>query len=420
VSQTVLKRFPRYALYRYIRDDRLVLTKDERGAELEVELHMQSPYFKVIDDPKIIGSTIRAMVAVWFPDTGVYVNGFATLYDNEGVLAMLIRQPHAMQKQQHHQRADQNQGDVTSVEDTPDIIWSKPQTNLGRGNFGKVWKGTVDLDDGKGARLVAVKEPIDDAEARDFLAAEMQVMEEVKGVPAIKSWAVQPVYSQLGPPMRLAMEFAPYGDLENKITRIRSHPACFWRILFQVCGVFWNMNSFNHRDIKPENIMLFPSKEGTDVNFKLGDFGLATNNGDTSFFGGTPGYLPPEAFGTPSLVTRQADVFGLGVTVLQMILGTTKPGAVDIRACKGRPKCSWQLGIRLIWQTVAPIVAEYKQTFFPSSSASGVYLDKLEDILRLMTHPDPGKRGRFSELFPVLSPLSKVVDISCPIGLVAE
>jgi len=425
--QTVLGQFPQNGLYRYISDAKFVLTKDELGKFVLTlpDLRVQFPFFKVIDQPKIVGSAVRAKVSVWVPHAGLFKEGFATLSDTRGDLAILVRKPHAMQHEQFHDQAPRHKGDVDPGMNIG-VDWGKKLKLLGKGSFGKVWKTTIDLNDGEKPRLVAVKEPMDDDLARELLVDEVHVMQDVEKVAAIKSFAVQPVYSQRNPPL-LAMEFAPYGDLVGKTPLIQRHPACFWRILLQVCNVFWNMPMLNHRDIKPENIMLFPSASGTDLNFKLGDFGIATNNGDTSIFGGSPGYMPPEALPCPpnrvcgpQTVTRQADVFGLGVTVLNMILGNGKSGAVDIRVCKGRINCDWQKGTKLIWQTVATIMNEYKQKFFRDSSANGVYLDKLEDILKLMTHPDPGKRGRFSELDPVLKGYMKFGDYSCPSSLVTS
>lgn len=412
--QTVLQQFPKFALYMYIRDENFVLTKG--GGEPPVVLHMLRPVFKVMDDPKIIGSTIVANVQVWDPSTGAFAKGLTTLFDKEGDLATLVRQPHGMQKEPF-QQPKQLAGDEDPGMDLG-VDWGKPEKLLGKGNFGKVFKTTVDLLDGNGSRVVAVKVPMDFDQAKELLLDEIYVMEDVAKVDAIKSFAVQPVYSDRNPPI-LAMEFAAYGDLQGKIRRMQSHPACFWRILLQLSTVFWHMPLLNHRDIKPDNIMLFKSRQGNDVNFKLGDFGLASNNAHADLFGGTPGFMPPEATRPPKTVTRQADVFGLGVTVLQMILGDPKAGAVDIKACKGRYHCTWQEGTGRIFATVPLIMDEYKRKYNGGASASGVYLDNLEEVLKTMTHPDPGKRARFSELKNVLTGYMNFGDYSCPLSLVA-
>ncbi len=79
-----------------------------------------------------------------------------------------------------------------------------------------------------------------------------------------------------------------------------------------------------HRDIKPSNLMLTP--EGK---IKILDFGLAkavdletlTTTGE---FFGTPAYMSPEqAAGEVSQIDRRSDVYSLGITLYQLLTGTT-------------------------------------------------------------------------------------------------
>lgn len=65
-----------------------------------------------------------------------------------------------------------------------------------------------------------------------------------------------------------------------------------------------------HRDIKPSNIVFV---QGVP---KFADVGLVTEAGEKGSFVGTEGYLPPEGPGTP-----QADVYGLGLVLYQMMSG---------------------------------------------------------------------------------------------------
>ncbi len=80
-----------------------------------------------------------------------------------------------------------------------------------------------------------------------------------------------------------------------------------------------------HRDIKPHNILV--TKDGTPV---ITDFGLAKDVGEgvargqtkTGQVMGTPAYMPPEqAEGHSELVDRRADVYSLGATLYEALVG---------------------------------------------------------------------------------------------------
>ena len=98
-----------------------------------------------------------------------------------------------------------------------------------------------------------------------------------------------------------------------------------------------------HRDIKPANVLIsvvgkYPAL-GNRFNFdlerrvkmqaKIADFGLAIDQSDTSVYSqdkitaGTPAYMSPEQLFEPETVDHRADVYSLGVTLYQMLSGTT-------------------------------------------------------------------------------------------------
>ncbi len=82
---------------------------------------------------------------------------------------------------------------------------------------------------------------------------------------------------------------------------------------------------FIHRDIKPSNFML--TKNGS---IKLLDFGIAKNTNDSAVDYtktglmqqmGTPMYMSPEQVKNTSEVTKETDIYSLGVVLWQMVTG---------------------------------------------------------------------------------------------------
>jgi serine/threonine protein kinase len=80
-----------------------------------------------------------------------------------------------------------------------------------------------------------------------------------------------------------------------------------------------------HRDIKPSNFII-----STDGNLKLFDFGIAKNVGfqlkdpNHTIVGqqiGTPSFMSPEQIENNSEITKQSDIYSLGVTLWYMVEG---------------------------------------------------------------------------------------------------
>ena len=75
-----------------------------------------------------------------------------------------------------------------------------------------------------------------------------------------------------------------------------------------------------HRDIKPANLMYNPK----DGSLKISDFGVArltdNNRTKTGIVLGTPMYMSPEQLAAEDL-TGQSDLFSLGVTLYEMLIG---------------------------------------------------------------------------------------------------
>jgi len=95
-----------------------------------------------------------------------------------------------------------------------------------------------------------------------------------------------------------------------------------------------------HRDIKPGNLLLEPTGRGVP-HLRLTDFGIAVPTDEArlthvAMVIGTPGYMPPEqqAGADPD---PSADVYALGMVVLEMLTGTRPPrdpAAVDLASLR--------------------------------------------------------------------------------------
>jgi serine/threonine protein kinase len=81
-----------------------------------------------------------------------------------------------------------------------------------------------------------------------------------------------------------------------------------------------------HRDVKPENILIDPA----DGRAKLTDFGLARaidrdlpGLNESSMLLGTPAYMAPEQWNNPAAADPRCDIYGLGITLYEMLTGQT-------------------------------------------------------------------------------------------------
>ncbi|KAJ3104256.1 Serine/threonine kinase [Phlyctochytrium planicorne] len=78
-----------------------------------------------------------------------------------------------------------------------------------------------------------------------------------------------------------------------------------------------HVNGFIHRDVKPDNILVNIKADGTLMNMKLADFGVAIKAKSTSGKAGTPGYAAPEVMAGQTY-TRIADWFSMGATLFNL------------------------------------------------------------------------------------------------------
>ncbi|KAJ1699776.1 hypothetical protein LUZ63_008288 [Rhynchospora breviuscula] len=195
---------------------------------------------------------------------------------------------------------------------------------LGSGGFGHVYKGVFP----KTKEIVAVKKISNNAKQgmREFIA-EISSLGRMRhrNLVELRGWCKR------NQDLLLVYEFMPNGSLDallfnrNNKTRIILTWEKRLNILKGVAsGLLYLHEEWEqhvvHRDIKSSNVLL-----GSDLNPKLGDFGLARlyehdTNPHTTHIVGTLGYMAPE-LSYRGKATTSSDVFAFGVLVLEVACG---------------------------------------------------------------------------------------------------
>ncbi|KAL1806346.1 hypothetical protein ACET3Z_029414 [Daucus carota] len=216
----------------------------------------------------------------------------------------------------------------------------RPDSLLGEGGFGYVFKGWIDQHSLSAAKpgsgmVVAVKKlkPEGFQGHKEWLT-EVNYLGQLHHPNLVKLIG----YCSDGDNRLLVYEFLPKGSLENHLFRRGAQPLS-WATRIKVAIGAARGLSFLHdaeeqviyRDFKAANILL-----DAEFNAKLSDFGLAKAGptGDKTHVStqvmGTHGYAAPEYVATGRL-TSKSDVYSFGVVMLELLSGRravdkTKPG----------------------------------------------------------------------------------------------
>ncbi|WJX69586.1 putative serine/threonine-protein kinase pbl9 [Trifolium repens] len=238
----------------------------------------------------------------------------------------------------------------------------RPDSVLGEGGFGSVFKGWIDENSLAPAKpgtgiVIAVKRLNQESFQghREWLA-EVNYLGQFSHPHLVRLIG----YCLEDEHRLLVYEFMPRGSLENHLFRRGSYfQPLSWTLRLKVALDAAKGLAFLHssetkviyRDFKTSNILL-----DSDYNAKLSDFGLAKDGptGDKSHVStrvmGTYGYAAPEYLATGHLTTK-SDVYSYGVVLLEMLSGKR---AVD----KNRPS-----GQHSLVEWAKPYLANKRKVF---------------------------------------------------------
>ncbi|KAK0591535.1 hypothetical protein LWI29_003454 [Acer saccharum] len=208
----------------------------------------------------------------------------------------------------------------------------RPDSVLGEGGFGCVFKGWIDENTFAATRpgtglVIAVKRLNQDgSQGHQEWLTEINYLGQLYHPNLVKLVG----YCLEDDHRLLVYEFMPKGSLENHLFRRGSYfQPLSWNLRMKVALGAAKGVAFLHsdeakviyRDFKPSNILL-----DSNYNAKLSDFGLAKDGptGDRSHVStrvmGTYGYAAPEYMATGHL-TAKSDVYSFGVVLLELLSG---------------------------------------------------------------------------------------------------
>jgi serine/threonine protein kinase len=187
---------------------------------------------------------------------------------------------------------------------------------LGEGAFGKVWLA----DDLKLGRPVALKTLNPSATGKAARAVLAALEQEARHLAQLRHPNIVQVYAwrEGGGEYYLALQYVPGASLSE---RLKKEGPLDWRLATRYVAdvgeavIEAHARGVIHRDIKPANILWDETRDEA----VLTDFGVARHLAEDATAGGTPGYMPVEAFG--GTATPAVDVYGLAATLFRLVTG---------------------------------------------------------------------------------------------------
>ena len=185
-------------------------------------------------------------------------------------------------------------------------------------------------------------------------------------------------------------EVPPTASPTRTVWVARSWPAAVCAIGMKLAQAldYAHRHEVLHRDIKPANILLTAEGEPLLADFNIGCCSKVEGAGPTAFFGGTLPYMAPEhidAFNpehdrSPESLDGRADVYGLAVTLWELLTGTNPFGIEYLRGS---------------WPETLDALSAQRRTGPPPEALAAVREDDvpgLKEVLLRCLSPDPADR----------------------------
>ncbi|VUC35619.1 unnamed protein product [Clonostachys rosea] len=172
--------------------------------------------------------------------------------------------------------------------------WSSRRL-LGRGSFGQVWLQECVAGNPR-RELRAVKEIMKHQMKTSYLFRELETIAKFSQDKYAHCFVRSFGWFEDDSSWFIAMEYMPYGDLDQAVKRPLQEPEARQIIFQTVEGVsFMHGSGFAHRDLKPSNIMVF--RPGPSWWVKITDFGISKRTNDMATGTveiGTVAFMAPE------------------------------------------------------------------------------------------------------------------------------
>ncbi|XP_004238436.2 probable serine/threonine-protein kinase PIX13 isoform X1 [Solanum lycopersicum] len=281
----------------------------------------------------------------------------------------------------------------------------RPDTVLGEGGFGTVFKGWVDDKTfapsrvGVGMPVAVKKSNADSEQGLKEWQAEVKFLGKLSHPNLVKLIG----YCWEDKTFLLVYEHMQKGSLESHLFRTEGAEALSWGTRLKIAiGAAKGLDFLHtiekqviYRDFKTANILL-----DSDYNAKLSDFGLAKMgpvNGDshvTTKIVGTYGYAAPEYMATGHVYVK-SDVYGFGVVLLEILSGRR---VLDLNRPNGEHNLvDWAKPMLPDKKKLRKLMDPRLEAQYPSKAAF-----QIAEIILKCLEPDPKNRPSMEEILECL------------------